>query len=58
MFEHTHLQELMMRGDSHSTTGRAPFRKQNAPDKMLLVGSSALPWQQFLELNPMDLFKK
>jgi hypothetical protein len=38
------------------TTGMSAFQKQMHPDKVLLVGTSGLPWPDFLKLNPVQLF--
>ncbi len=38
------------------TTGMAAFQKQFQPAKVLLVGGSGLPWQEFLQINPVQLF--
>ncbi|MCB9036933.1 MAG: ATP-binding protein [Lewinellaceae bacterium] len=32
------------------------FAQKYKPHKTLLVGSEGLPWQQFLEMNPVELF--
>ncbi len=32
------------------------FQKEFKPDKILLVGSTGIPWQEFLEINPVELF--
>jgi len=34
----------------------AAFQKEYKPDKMLLIGGSALPWEEFLKLRVADLF--
>jgi uncharacterized protein len=36
--------------------GMDEFKKQFSPDKLLLVGSTGLPWQEFLTINPTQLF--
>jgi predicted AAA+ superfamily ATPase len=36
--------------------GMEIFRKKFNPDKMLLVGTGGLPWEEFLEINPVELF--
>ncbi|MBN1119394.1 MAG: ATP-binding protein [Bacteroidales bacterium] len=41
---------------SYKTTGVKEFEKVFKPDKILLVGMSGLPWQEFLEINPVELF--
>lgn len=38
------------------TSGMASFKKKFNPDKVLLVGNSALSWQDFLKMNPSVLF--
>lgn len=43
-------------GTSQKTGGMAAFKKQFNPDKLLLIGNSGLPWQEFLLLNPNELF--
>lgn len=43
-------------GAKISTAGMGTFKTQFNPDKVLLVGSSGLPWQEFLKINPADLF--
>jgi uncharacterized protein len=35
--------------------GMSVFQKNYNPDKLLLVGSSGIPWEEFLKINPMDL---
>ena len=37
-------------------TGMAAFKKSFQPQKVLLVGDSGLPWQEFLSMNPETLF--
>ena len=36
--------------------GFATFKKQFNPDKVLLIGSGGLPWQEFLNMEPVSLF--
>ncbi len=36
--------------------GMAAFKKQNEPDKILLVGKTGMPWQEFLKIDPVKLF--
>jgi uncharacterized protein len=43
-------------GASQSSPGMAAFQKQVSPDKVLLVGNSGIPWQDFLKMNPVQLF--
>ncbi len=44
-------------GASQKASGMASFKKKCNPDKMLLVGNSGLSWQEFLKINPVDLFE-
>jgi hypothetical protein len=39
-----------------STEGMKAFQNQFNPHKVLLVGKTGLPWQDFLQLNPTQLF--
>lgn len=43
-------------GAKQKALGMEAFRKQFTPDKVLLVGNSGLPWQEFLRLSPDQLF--
>jgi predicted AAA+ superfamily ATPase len=43
-------------GAPGTTTGMAAFKNKFNPDKVLLIGNSGLPWQDFLNLNPATLF--
>jgi len=43
-------------GQTKPTKGMEVFKKKYTPKKILLVGTSGLLWQDFLELNPSDLF--
>jgi len=43
-------------GAARSLSGMEFFRRQFQPDKMLLIGSTGLPWQELLRMNPVDLF--
>lgn len=43
-------------GADYVTSGMKTFSKQFNPDKMLLIGRKGMPWQEFLMLNPNDLF--
>ncbi len=38
------------------TNGMNAFNKMYHPDKVLMIGNGGLPWQEFLKLNPNDLF--
>ena len=39
-----------------NTFGMAAFKNKYTPHKVLLVGSSGMPWQEFLQINPAELF--
>lgn len=43
-------------GSKATTTGMGAFKKQFNPHKILLIGNSGLPWQELLQLNPVELF--
>lgn len=43
-------------GSTQSSSGISAFKKAFNPDKILLVGKTGLPWQDFLKLNPVELF--
>ncbi|HET6253597.1 MAG TPA: ATP-binding protein [Puia sp.] len=43
-------------GTTQSSSGISAFKKAFNPDKVLLIGKSGIPWQEFLKLNPTDLF--
>ncbi len=43
-------------GLSGKLKGMAAFKKHFNPYKVLLVGSEGIPWQDFLNFDPMDLF--
>lgn len=43
-------------GAAGTTTGMTAFKNKFNPDKVLLIGNSGLPWQDFLNLNPATLF--
>jgi uncharacterized protein len=38
------------------TSGMNAFQKQFHPGKILLIGGSGLAWQEFLQINPVQLF--
>lgn len=44
-------------GAIQQNPGMAIFQKKFNPDKILLVGKTGLPWQDFLKLNPADIIK-
>lgn len=43
-------------GSAGSTSGMTAFKNKFNPDKVLLIGNTGLPWQDFLKLNPVSLF--
>jgi uncharacterized protein len=43
-------------GALRGAPGMEVFRKKFSPDKMLLVGTGGLPWEEFLRINPVQLF--
>jgi len=43
-------------GTDQKNKGMEVFSKQYLPYKTLLVGNSGIPWEEFLELNPEELF--
>ncbi len=42
-------------GSARRRSGMQAFSKQHQPHKMLLIGNSGLPWQEFLQINPETL---
>ncbi|MCD9013979.1 ATP-binding protein [Parachryseolinea silvisoli] len=43
-------------GAIQKAPGMEAFKKQHEPDKVLLVGNSGVPWQEFLKISPAQLF--
>lgn len=43
-------------GATQSSSGIVAFKKAFNPDKVLLIGKSGIPWQDFLKFNPAELF--
>jgi len=43
-------------GHSLRTAGMVQFRKYYPDSKIILVGRDGIPWEEFLLLNPMELF--
>lgn len=39
-----------------NVSGINTFHKQFHPDRMLLIGNKGMPWQDFLNINPITLF--
>jgi len=44
-------------GAAQKTSGIASFKKKFNPEKILLVGNTGLRWQEFLKMNPAELFE-
>ena len=43
-------------GSSGKLTGMGAFTRMYQPEKTFLVGSSGIPWQEFLRIDPITLF--
>ena len=43
-------------GTVQKAGGMDAFKKEFNPNKVLLIGNLGLPWQEFLQINPNDLF--
>lgn len=43
-------------GATQSAAVIKAFKNYANPDKVLLVGNSGIPWQDFLKINPSELF--
>jgi len=43
-------------GATQRASGMEAFKREHKPDKILLVGNSGIPWQEFLKMNPISLF--
>ena len=43
-------------GATQKARGMEAFRKQHDPDKVFLVGTSGIPWKEFLKVKPSALF--
>jgi predicted AAA+ superfamily ATPase len=43
-------------GVTRSVAGIVAFKKIFNPSKILLIGNGGIPWQEFLKMNPVDLF--
>jgi predicted AAA+ superfamily ATPase len=43
-------------GTTQSSSGISAFKKAFSPEKVLLIGKSGIPWQDFLKINPAQLF--
>ena len=43
-------------GNVQKAKGIEAFKRSVNPNKILLIGNTGIPWQEFLELNPNDLF--
>jgi len=43
-------------GAIQSTSGMSAFKQKFNPEKVLLIGTTGLPWQELLKINPKELF--
>jgi hypothetical protein len=43
-------------GAQQKASGMKSFQTQMHPDIVLLVGKEGLPWEEFLQINPIELF--
>ncbi len=43
-------------GSGGAKKGIEMFNKMFSPNKLLLVGNEGIPWQEFLKINPLNLF--
>ncbi|HYF66946.1 MAG TPA: DUF4143 domain-containing protein, partial [Ohtaekwangia sp.] len=43
-------------GATQKAKGMDAFKKQYEPDRILLIGNSGIPWQEFLNMNPSNVF--
>ena len=43
-------------GAVHNTSGMAAFKKKFNPDKLVVIGNTGLPWKEFLQMKPEELF--
>lgn len=43
-------------GQTGKLQGLGSFKEKFKPDKVMLVGNGGIPWQEFLELDALDLF--
>lgn len=43
-------------GSPQKATGMEAFKRQHSPDRILVIGSSGVPWEEFLTMNPTDIF--
>lgn len=43
-------------GTGGASSGMTAFKNKFNPHKILLIGNAGLPWQDFLQMNPMELF--
>jgi uncharacterized protein len=50
------LNRSLEAGYLEPTRGMSAFQRQFHPHKVLLVGDHGIPWQDFLKLDPKELF--
>ncbi|MCF6342107.1 MAG: ATP-binding protein [Bacteroidales bacterium] len=55
--QHNNLIGLEVKsGKKQKAKGMHEFKKLFSPKKVLLIGDTGMPWQEFLKLNPAELF--
>jgi len=52
----THIGLEVKSGKNQKAGGLQAFKEAIKPAKILLIGESGLPWQEFIKINPADLF--
>lgn len=43
-------------GRTQTASGMSAFQKRLQPDRLILLGDGGIPWQDFLKMNPLELF--
>lgn len=43
-------------GASTKRSGMEAFKRHHQPDKVLLVGTGGMPWEEFLRIDPVEIF--
>lgn len=43
-------------GAAKRISGMEAFKRTHQPDKILLVGTGGMPWEEFLKINPAEVF--
>ncbi len=44
-------------GATQKNSGMETFKREHHPDKLFLIGNSGIPWQDFLKINPAELWE-